>query len=46
MENLCVDQELVISEAWEDLVSIAADPPSRRDKCEVCRYNQINWFCL
>lgn len=47
MENLGVDGESFISEAWEDLVSIAADPPSKRDKCEVCRYVQIfSFLCI
>ena len=26
-----------ISEVWGDLVGILADPPDKRDKCEVCK---------
>lgn len=37
MENAYITDESLISEAWGDLASIAADPPSKRDKCEVCR---------
>lgn len=27
-----------LTEAWDDLIGIAADPPSKRDKCEMCKY--------
>jgi len=45
MENPCDDDETLLSQAWEDLVSIAADPPSKRDKCEVCRRPEVVCWC-
>lgn len=39
LEYFCDENSEIrlIDEAWDDLASIAADPPSRRDKCEKCK---------
>lgn len=37
-EQFCDENsEIRLNEAWDDLAGIAADPPSKRDKCEHCK---------